>query len=274
MAFLQQGSSAQVAIAAGESIAVGAVRGATANVTYPVGYPKGPSETVVNGTETFGPFVTATTVTVYAAQGTAEYVTGANPVCTDVPIAAYTWATKPSAVTAGAGAEILITDVPASGRTRFWSDGTRWNRHELTMLAGSAVAASATTVAADTVKASFTLPGGLLGPNGWLEVRFRTANVGANAHLVKVFLGAGQLFGLGPTSTYVGGTARISNRNSQSSQIGTPLNLSTPDASGGNTLLTATIDTSVDQTVTVTLNAAGGDSMVLEEWDAWFVSRS
>ena len=87
MAFLPQGSSAQVAITAGQSIAVGAVRGATANVTFPVGYPKGPSDTVVNGTETFGPFATATTVTVYAAQGTAEYVTGTNPVCTDGPVA-------------------------------------------------------------------------------------------------------------------------------------------------------------------------------------------
>lgn len=87
MAFLPQGSSAQVAITAGESIAVGAVRGGTANVTFPVGYPKGPSSTVNNTTAVYGPFATATTVTVYAAQGTAEYVTGTSPVCTDGPVA-------------------------------------------------------------------------------------------------------------------------------------------------------------------------------------------
>lgn len=100
MAFLQQGSSEQVSIAAGESIAVGAVRGATANVTFPVGYAKGPSSTVNDGTATYGPFATATTVTVYAAQGTAEYVTGTSPVCTDGPVAlvvnAYSGAVTPS----------------------------------------------------------------------------------------------------------------------------------------------------------------------------------
>ena len=87
MSFLPEGSSALVAVAAGQSIAVGAVRGGTANVTFPVGYSKGPSSTVNNGTATYGPFATAATVTVYAAQGTAEYVTGTSPVCTDGPVA-------------------------------------------------------------------------------------------------------------------------------------------------------------------------------------------
>lgn len=193
-------------------------------------------------------------------------------------IARSTWAARPSAVTAAANAQLLVTDIPSGGAgTVFTSDGTRWVKAEWVWIAGSSAAGAAHTgTLTKTTVASFTLPDGLLGSNGMLVVSFRaTVNNSVNAKLVNVVLGGTDLFNSAPVSqTYQGGTARISNRNSQASQIGTPLNLSFVDQNGVNALMTGTVDTSIAQTVGIAFTLANiADTMTLETWEAFFVSR-
>jgi hypothetical protein len=83
MPFLQQGRDAQVVIPAGQSIRVGALRGASASISIPQGLPGGPTQSVTDGQSVYGPYPAGATVTVEAVYGEAEYVVSANPFLTD-----------------------------------------------------------------------------------------------------------------------------------------------------------------------------------------------
>lgn len=83
MPFLQQSQTADVVIPAGQSIRVGALRGAKAQILIPVGLPGGPTGLVSDGQSVFGPYPTGATVQVLSQVGEAEYVVGASPVLTD-----------------------------------------------------------------------------------------------------------------------------------------------------------------------------------------------
>jgi len=83
MPFLQQSQTADVVIPAGQSIRVGALRGAKAQVLIPSGLPGGPTGLVADGQSVFGPYPTGTTVQVLSQVGETEYVVGASPVLTD-----------------------------------------------------------------------------------------------------------------------------------------------------------------------------------------------
>jgi len=85
MAFLQQGGSAIEVIPAGQSIIIGAFRGAVATFLAPAGAKGGPSSTVSGTSATYGSYVTATTVTIGATLGEIEYVIGVTPALTDAP---------------------------------------------------------------------------------------------------------------------------------------------------------------------------------------------
>ena len=192
---------------------------------------------------------------------------------------ASSWASQPNAASYAAGTKWLCTNIPQGGAgTLFFSDGARWCKYEYTLLAGSAVAlATFTGSTTETTQVSFTLPGGLLGPNGLLDVRIRaTCNNSANPHYTRFYIGSSKLMDIAPANgTYTGQSARIGNRNSQSSQLGTPQNVVTADANGVTTMLTGTADTSVDQTCTIKFwLGAVGDSMTLQSWEAWFISRT
>lgn len=83
MPFLQQGQSVSVVVPAGHSIRVGAYRSASASVLIPNGLSSGPISIVSNQATTFGPYSPATTISVCANIGMAEYVVGLDPVLTD-----------------------------------------------------------------------------------------------------------------------------------------------------------------------------------------------
>lgn len=83
MPFLQQSQTADVVIPAGQSIRIGALRGAKAQILIPVGQPGSPVGLVADGQSVFGPYVAATTVQVQSQVGETEYVVGATPVLTD-----------------------------------------------------------------------------------------------------------------------------------------------------------------------------------------------
>jgi len=88
MAFLQQGNSAVEIIPAGQSIIIGAFRGAVATFLTPTGAKGGPQATISNSSTTFGSYVAATTVTIGATLGEIEYVIAASPALTDSAYAA------------------------------------------------------------------------------------------------------------------------------------------------------------------------------------------
>jgi hypothetical protein len=83
MAFLQRGSAIVVTVPAGQSIAVGALRGSQAQVLIPSGLSGGPIGLVNNSAQTFGPFINGASISVSCISGTAEYVVDVAPVLTD-----------------------------------------------------------------------------------------------------------------------------------------------------------------------------------------------
>ena len=236
MAFLPQGSSAQVAITAGESIAVGAVRGGTANVTFPVGYPKGPSSTVNNTTAVYGPFATATTVTVYAAQGTAEYVTGTSPVCTDGPVALATDPLTGGVLLIGSGGLVM----PGS------------------VLGRSGIASSITDSPAQSTTEStlqtLVIPANTLGVNDGIEISilYSCTNTAATKRIRGRF-GGSVLWNLDLTTHL---TFRqdfiLRNRNSLSSQIAQAASTTIFSPIGSVGVQTFTLDFAAEQTLTLT----------------------
>jgi hypothetical protein len=83
MAFLQRGGAIVVTVPAGQSIAVGALRGSQAQMLIPSGLSGGPISLVNNSTQTFGPFINGASISVSCISGTAEYVVDLAPVLTD-----------------------------------------------------------------------------------------------------------------------------------------------------------------------------------------------
>lgn len=183
----------------------------------------------------------------------------------------FTWATRPTA--ANVGDEAYFSDLNYSKMV--WN-GTRFvSAAPQVVYINNGAAAAHTGTLTKTAIRSFTLPGALLGANGMLDVDFTaTTNNSANAKLWNITLGGTNLFHVGPSSTtQTGGRARIVNRNSQSAQLGTPLNLTSTWATGVNTQLTATADTSVDLTVTISATLADvADTMTLQGVTAFFTS--
>ena len=83
MPFLQQGRDAVVVIPATQSIRVGALGGAAASISIPLGLPGGPTQNIVDGQSVYGPYPAGATVVVESTVGVVEYVVGASPVLTD-----------------------------------------------------------------------------------------------------------------------------------------------------------------------------------------------
>jgi len=148
MPFLQQSQTADVVIPAGQSIRVGALRGAKAQILIPSGLPGGPTGLVSDGQSVFGPYVAATTVQVLSQVGETEYVVGASPVLTDSTY-------NPAAVAATGGSINNVTVGAATRNTGAFttlaitgtdSSGTPGNVTNNSGSGRAAIAAAATTV--------------------------------------------------------------------------------------------------------------------------------
>lgn len=112
---------------------------------------------------------------------------------------------------------------------------------------------------------SFTIPGGTMGPNGVLKVSYITSCTNsANSKSVKVKLGATTF--QTSTVTTVTGVAimtSIRNRNATNSQMAA--NSAVGDTSASVGLNTGAIDTTQDQTFSITgTKASGAETLALE----------
>lgn len=140
------------------------------------------------------------------------------------------------------------------------------------IIAASAVIATAPADTNENVLATVTLPAGIMGPNGIVRITtLWTVTNSANAKTLKVYFG-----GLGGT-TYlsVGLTAvasyqpitMIRNRNSVSSQVGSPDAATASISSSTDGVTTSSINTAsaVDIVITGT-KASAGETISLESY--------
>lgn len=140
-------------------------------------------------------------------------------------------------------------------------------------LGGSGLASTAGDnpgVTTEITLGSLTIPGGFMGPNGWLEVGFRlTVNNNANNKTFRVRLGATAVKQrIMTTVISEQGLLRLNNKNSESAQGAFDLSQPTYFGQTGNAHASAAIDTSVNQTMTLTGQlATGTDTIKLESWD-------
>ena len=122
------------------------------------------------------------------------------------------------------------------------------------------VAVSHTGDLVETTFASFTIPGGTLGANGTLKINaLVTCNSNANSKTVRVYFG-GQQIGI-LTMTTLGGLVferRLVNKNSESAQVIYAAQLSTSFGNTSATYSEYTVDTTQDQTLTITGQLAVG----------------
>jgi hypothetical protein len=124
--------------------------------------------------------------------------------------------------------------------------------------------AALTGTVAETVLATITVPGGMMGPNGCLRIRVLASTTNnANNKTMRINLGGTAFATLTVASSlFMSAAVRIGNRASEAS------NMAANDAfNGGTGVVTtgATIDTAVDQALTLTGQlASAGDTMRIE----------
>ncbi len=181
----------------------------------------------------------------------------------------YTWATLPAAAAYIGNA--FVSDVGARGS--LWrSDGSAWGLvNGQCVLTSTAVAAAAHTgTVAETTIATYTLPAGLLGLNGVLEIYSKwTLTNNANAKTFTPKLSSTTLGGIGmPSAASFGTRHAIQNRNSASSQLASNGTVHGYSGNGATGWTLPAVDTSVAQNITlnITLGVAG-DSATLESYE-------
>lgn len=137
------------------------------------------------------------------------------------------------------------------------------------VLAASAVKVSNTGNITETALATITVPAGILGPNGQIEVvSLWSYTNSSNTKTVSVKLNGVAFLNLGTTTSAVAQPyTRIANRNNVASQIGFPSVTSTGLGTSSGALITSAIDTSVDTTLTLTGTLANsGETVSLESY--------
>jgi len=176
-----------------------------------------------------------------------------------------TWAARPTSGVA-TGARLRISDYGISpGLVVVW-DGTRWIPDGVQILDRYNQQLSHTGDTNETTKRTVTVPGGLLGTNGSLEISglLSAGANNANGKNARIRFG-GTIFSnvslASALSFMLSAPIVIANRNSASSQIGTTVGSSIVSGSSGS-LPTGAIDTSADQSLTFTLQLGNGTDTV------------
>lgn len=153
-----------------------------------------------------------------------------------------------------------------------WQEISRSNSAELRsiVLQTSAVAIPHPgTITTEHTFVTVTIPAGLLGLNGILEVEavFSYSN-NANTKTFKFHHGAGTFLATSATATASASfMKKVQNRGVANSQIGEAPTSQAPGGTNANAPYTAAIDTSVTSTVTITGQlAVGTDTMTLERY--------
>ena len=134
-------------------------------------------------------------------------------------ISEYTWADKPSA--APSGQIICVTDVGENG-SLFRGNGTSWVRMHSVRYYDLAAAVSLTGTTSETVLATMTVKGGLMGANGKLKI-WPLIGCTNNANNKTMYIKAGGTTFFAPIYTNAAVSVQflgiIRNINSASSQI-------------------------------------------------------
>lgn len=137
-----------------------------------------------------------------------------------------------------------------------------FNRNGPLILAQAAIAQSVTGTLVETVLASVTIPGGMIGPNGSVRVTpiFSVTN-NVNNKVLQVKLGAAPIFSVTlTTNSAYQAAATARNRGSQASQVST-----NSGGYGPVFVATSAVDTSVDQVLSIRGTLANvADTITLE----------
>lgn len=180
----------------------------------------------------------------------------------------YTWAALPlpSAYTGAA----YVSDVGLSG-SLWYSNGVTWG-----LVSGDAVLARGNTdlsvsggSTSEEALVSITIPAGLIGVNGQLEVtHFWEATNNANVKTMRVKLGGTAFFanaaGLNSNTIFLPPPTRIWNRNSQSVQMAFAAANGNTSVATGTAKTAGAVDTSVATTFAISgQKATGSDTLTL-----------
>lgn len=107
----------------------------------------------------------------------------------------YTWANRPSAVTAGEKTKINISDIGVGGQGSQWySDGANWRPvGNSIIIGGSATEVAVSNITPNTtinIHRSIALPAGIILPNCSAEITAKWAHSGStNNKFMRVYLG-------------------------------------------------------------------------------------
>lgn len=170
MPFLQHSETTEVVIPAGQSIRIGALRNAHAQVLIPFGLPGGPIGLVDNAQTVFGPYPTGATVQVSSVVGVVEYVVGANPGLTDAPFNPSGNSTingvtvGQTARSTGAFTTLSVTGADSSGTPGNVTNNNGSGRAAIAAAATTCVVTNSNVVAADHV---FIQPRSVQAPSSW-----------------------------------------------------------------------------------------------------------
>ena len=162
----------------------------------------------------------------------------------------YTWENKPA--TAPLGKVICITDIGENG-ILCRGNGTKWVRMHAIRYYDLTAPVSLTGTTIETVLASFTLKGGLLGANGKLKIwPLASATSNANNKTMYFKMESVTFFSAAYTtpSASIQPVWLIRNNNSESSQISFSSGSQQGLGTGSIAATTASVDTSVDVTCT------------------------
>lgn len=200
-----------------------------------------------------------------ATSNTGDFATAAQGNSPSFPTAAF--ASLPSAGS-NSGKIYRVTD---AGNALFVSDGTSWKPvGGVALLAASGASAStpASSTANETL-ATVTVPAGVMGANGQLEIfTLWTVTTSANNKTVRVnFGGTDFLAGVWTTQVSSQFYTNIANRNAANSQKG--MNAATSTVFGGTTSAHATASVDTTAAVSLTLKAQcanAADTITLEKY--------
>lgn len=159
---------------------------------------------------------------------------------------------------------------PGSSHEFVYIPSVGWRRTSSSpqIIAQSAVAVTAPADTNENTLATITIPGGVIGANGRLVVEaYFNVTASTNSKTWRVRLGGTSLHNgvtTSATAVSVGTLAPIANRNSESSQVGVGY---TGNGVSSAALPTGTVDTTADQTLTITgQKATGAETMTLTQY--------
>jgi len=228
--------------------------------------------TVCRSSDTVGPFQINDVVRITAVSGQATYtvVQSAPSGLSVASIGSYPFASLPPAGNFPAGTQAFASDLGtwlfSTGVGGYWK-----TPGPVLLYRNHAQGAQVTGTTSNTLQHELTVPGGLMGINGWLELRGRyscNSSVGNKGFYVEAnTTKVAEALPINHQSQ--GFTVRIENRGTENSQLGNGQNAQVWNTAS-DAYNNATIDTSVDWTVSLYLRLANGaDNIRMESLEYW-----